>query len=145
MKKISLAAIILISSFYSFAFDPGVNEKVLDAFNKTFSDARDVSWSETPNSYEVSFKQHAIQLKVNYDKEGNIINTLRYYSEEHLPLMVLSKIKTRFTDKKIFGVTEISSEEGTYYHVVLEDDHNWIEVKADVFGSISVQKKMKKG
>lgn len=145
MKKIFFAAIILISSVYSFAGDPGVNAKVLDAFNKTFSDAKDVSWAETPTSYEVSFKQHEIQLKVNYDKEGNIINTLRYYSEEHLPLIVISKIKTRFSDKKIFGVTEISSEEGTYYHVVLEDDNSWVEVKADVFGAISVQKKMKKG
>ncbi len=145
MKKIILAAVILISSFYSFASDPGVNEKVLEAFNKTFSDARDVSWAETATSYEVSFKQHEIQLKVNYDKEGNIINTLRYYSEEHLPLMVISKIKTRFADKTIFGVTEISSEEGTYYHVVLEDDKSWVEVKADVFGSISVQKRMRKG
>lgn len=145
MKKIILAATIFLSSFYSFASDPGVNEKVLAAFNKTFQDAQDVTWTETATSYEVAFKQNTIQVRVNYDMEGNILNTLRYYGEENLPLMVLSKIKTRFTDKTIFGVTEISSEEGTYFHVVLEDAKSWVEVKADVFGSLTVQKKMKKG
>ena len=145
MKKIILAVAVLVSGFTSFAKDPGVNEKVLEVFNKTFQDAKDVSWAETPNSYEVTFKQNTIQVKVNYDRDGNIINTMRYYSEEHLPLMVLSKIKTRFSDKKIFGVTEMSSIDGTYFHVILEDEKNWVEVKSDVFGALSVQKKMRKG
>jgi len=145
MKKIILAAAVLMSTIVTFAKDPGVNEKVLDAFSKTFSDVKDVSWSEKQDAYEVSFKQNSTQVRVNYDKEGNIINTLRYYTEEHLPLIVLSKIKTKFADKSIFGVTEVSSEEGTYYHVVLEDASSWVEVKSDVFGSVSVTRKSKKG
>lgn len=145
MKKIIFAAAILICSFVSFAKDPGVSEKVLQAFNKTFQDAKDVTWTENTNSYEVTFKQYDIQVRVNYDRDGNIMHTLRYYSEEQLPLMVLSKIKTKFSDMKIFGVTEIASEEGTYFHVVLEDEKNWVEVKSDVFGALSIQKKMKKG
>jgi len=145
MKKIILAAAVLMSTIVTFAKDPGVNEKVLDAFSKTFSDVKDVSWSEKQETYEVSFKQNSTQVRVNYDKEGNIINTLRYYTEEHLPLIVLSKIKTKFADKSIFGVTEVSSEEGTYYHVVLEDASSWVEVKSDVFGSVSVTRKSKKG
>jgi hypothetical protein len=145
MKQIIVAAAVLLCSMTSFATDPGVSEKVLEAFNKTFTDAKEVSWSQSAYSYEVSFKQNAIQVRVNYDKEGNILNTLRYYSEEQLPLIVLSKLKTKYSDKKIFGVTEIASQEGTFFHVVLEDAKHWMEVKADIFGGLTVMKKMKKG
>lgn len=142
MKKILLAAIVFASSFRAMADDP--NQKVLDAFNKTFSHVKEVAWTENEHSYEVKFKQNEILSKVTYDKEGNITKTLRYYYEQSLPLLILSKVKTKFSDKKIFGVTEESSDEGTYYHVVLEDEKHWINVTADSFGGIKVDKKYNK-
>ena len=144
MKSILLAVAVAIS-LSSFAKDPGVDEKVLAAFNKTFGDAKDVVWTQANNTFEANFKQREIQVRVYYDRDGNITKTLRYYNEEHLPLMVLSKLKTRYSDRNIFGVTEESSEEGLYFHVVMEDAKSWLEVKSDVYGSISETKKMKKG
>src|SRR5215204_4572055 len=145
MKSILIAAVALAISISSFAKDPGVNEKVLAAFNRTFADVKDVVWSETNNTYEANFKQREIQVRVYYDQEGNITKTLRYYGEEQLPLMVLSTIKTKYADKKVFGVTEESSEVGLYFHVVLEGEKSWLEVKSDVYGSVTETKKMKKG
>ena len=118
---------------------------MLSAFNKTFSDATEVVWTESSNSFEASFKQRQIQTRVYYDLEGNIIKTLRYYGEENLPLIVLSKIKTRYADKKVFGVTEEASQDGIIFHVVLEDAKSWLQINADVFGTIMQTKKMKKG
>jgi hypothetical protein len=145
MKSILFLAVALAITFTSFAKGPGVSEKVLAAFNKTFGDAKEVVWTETNNTFEATFKQREIQIRVYYDQDGNITKTLRYYGEEHLPLMVLSKIKTKYSDKKIFGITEESSEDGLYFHVVLEDEKSWLEVKSDVYGSVSETKKMKKG
>ena len=145
MKSILAAAVAMAITLSSFAKDPGVNEKVLQAFNKTFTDAKEVVWTEANNTYEAHFKQREIQIRVYYDQDGNITKTLRYYGEEHLPLMVLSKIKTKYTDKKVFGVTEESSMDGLYFHVVLEDEKSWLEVKSDVYGSVSETKKMRKG
>ena len=142
MKKILLAAIVFASSFGAMANDP--NQKVLDAFNKTFSHVKEVAWTENEHSYEVKFKQNEILSKVTYDKDGNILKTLRYYYEQSLPLLILSKVKTKFSDKKIFGVTEESSDEGTYYHIVLEDEKHWINVTADSYGTIKVDKKYNK-
>lgn len=142
MKKILLAAIVFASSFRAMAEDP--NQKVLTAFSKTFSHAKEVAWTENENSYEVKFKQNEILSKVTYDKEGNIMKTLRYYYEQSLPLLILSKVKTKFSDKKIYGVTEESSEEGTYYHIVLEDQKHWINITADSSGGIKVDKKYNK-
>jgi hypothetical protein len=142
MKKILLAALVAVFGLTAMANDP--NEKVLEAFKKTFPKVEEVAWTENTNSYEVKFKQNEILSKVTYDKEGNIIRTLRYYYEQQLPILVLSKVKSKFTDKKIYGVTEEASEEGTFYHIVLEDEKNWVQITADTFGSIKVDKKFKK-
>ena len=59
--------------------------------------------------------------------------------------MVLSKIKTKYSDKKIFGVTEEATENGINFHVILEDEKSWLQINSDVYGSFSQIKKMKKG
>ena len=145
MKKILIAALILGASFRSLAADPIVNQKVLNSFNKTFQHVQDVAWTESEYIYEVSFKQDQVSSKVVYDKQGNILNTLRYYKESQLPIMILTRVKQRFADKKIFGVTEQSSDDGTYYYITLEGEKNWINIKADSYGSIIVESKYKKG
>ncbi|HTM92677.1 MAG TPA: hypothetical protein VL095_09670 [Flavisolibacter sp.] len=142
MKKILLAAIVIASSFTALADGP--SQRVLDAFNKTFQNVKEVAWTENEQSFEVKFKQNEILAKVTYDKEGNILKTLRYYYEQNLPLLIFSKVKTKFADKKIFGVTEESSEGGTFYHIVLEDEKHWINITADSFGGIKVDKKFNK-
>jgi hypothetical protein len=146
MKKIIFAALVLCSSFaVQAAEEPIVNEKVLNAFNKTFAQARNISWSEAEHSYEVKFMQNETSSRITYDKEGNIIKTFRYYKDEdQLPIMVLARLKNRFTDKKVYGVVEVSSDEGTFYHITLEDAKNWVEVKADTYGELVVQKKFRK-
>lgn len=142
MKKILLAAIVIASSFTALADGP--SQRVLDAFNKTFQNVKEVAWTENEQSFEVKFKQNEILAKVTYDKEGNILKTLRYYYEQNLPLLIFSKVKTKFADKKIFGVTEESSEGGTFYHIVLEDEKHWINITADSFGGIKVDRKFNK-
>jgi len=142
MKQFLLAALILGCSFKVFADDP--NEKVLTAFNKTFPNVQNVIWSEDEYTYQVNFKQNQIVSRVTYDKQGNIVKTLRYYYEDQLPIMVLSKVKQRFSNKKVFGVTEESSEAGTFYHIILEDQKHWIDITADPSGSITVDKKYTK-
>jgi hypothetical protein len=145
MKKIILAAFVTICSLGSFASDPGVDEKVLEAFNKTFQQAEDVSWSTSGDNFQVKFTQNEIASRVYYDKEGNILKTYRYYKEQGLPLLVFSKVKMKYSEQKIHGVTEVSSDEGTYYHITLEDGSNWTEIKADSYGAIEQVRKFKKG
>lgn len=142
MKKILLAAFVIACSFSVRADEP--NEKVLDAFNKTFRGAQEISWSENNYTYEVRFKQNEVVSRVTYDKQGNIVRTLRYYYEQQLPMLVLSKVKNRFPSKKVFGVTEESFDETTIYHIVLEDEKSWMDVTSDSYGSLTVEKKYKK-
>jgi hypothetical protein len=144
MKKIIMTLVIALCTTGAFAADPVVDEKVLEAFNKTFKNPKNVIWTTHEYSYEVRFEQNSITARVTYDLDGNIVKTFRYYKEEALPVLVMSRVKNKFPEKKIYFVVEESSDQGTWYHITLEDDKNWVEIKADSYGSMTVQKKFKK-
>jgi len=144
MKKFILLSLASFTALTIFAADPRVDEKILKAFALTFPNAAETSWTVLPQAFEVSFKQNQVRATITYDMEGNITKTLRYYGEEQLPIMVLTKVRSRFADKKIFGVVEEFSEEGTYYHITLVDDTHWIKLRADAYGAITVEDKFKK-
>ena len=142
MKKFFLAA-VLFCSLAAFA-NPVVNPKVLEAFHKTFQNATEVSWTELKDSYEVKFIASEIRMRVIYDPSGNILSTIRYYNEDKLPVLILTKVKSRFAGKKIFGATEESNENGMQYHIILEDDKGWTTILAEPSGAMSVERKMRK-
>lgn len=145
MKKIFLTAFVVAFALLSFAATPSeVNEKVLAAFSKTFKDANNVVWHEFADYYEVRFVQNAIDTRVRYDLKGNILESVRYYHEESLPLFIKSKLHTKYPDKKIFGVTELTKEGELNYYIVLEDEKCWTTINSDYFGNTSVYQKFKK-
>lgn len=115
-----------------------VNEKVLNVFKKTFPLAQQVSWQEFSDRYMVHFTENNIQVVVDYDKDGNYLQSKRYYQEDNLPINILYKVRKKFSGKKIFGVTELSTEISTIYYIKLEDNQNWTTVKVDAYGSMEV-------
>lgn len=144
MKKFFLIASLLIA-LQSFAAGPvTVNEKVLAAFNLTFKDVQGAVWSELGNYFEVAFKRNNVLSRIQYDVEGNMMQTTRYYGEQNLPLMLLAKLQKRYAGKKVFGVTEVCTDEGTLYHIILEDATNWTIVRASLYGDMYVHQKYRK-
>ncbi|RYY41624.1 MAG: hypothetical protein EOO08_00380 [Chitinophagaceae bacterium] len=146
MKKAFFAAIIALA-FSASAFanpNPSVNEKVLKAFTTTFVSAQDVRWSEHKGLFEAAFTFNEIQTRVRYDADGNALQTIRYYFEQQLPLNILTKVKSGYDGYKVYGVTEISSDDHTEYHIVLESATGWVFVQADNSGYLNEEKKMGK-
>ena len=144
MKKIIVFVCLFAALGAAASTPPEVNEKVLKAFESTFVKAKDVVWHEMSNYYEAHFKQSEIATRAFYDMNGNLLRTTRYYSEENLPINVLTKIKKKYVGQSIHGVTEIASEEEVKYHVVLQDEKNWYIVIADSWGALELSKKYKK-
>jgi hypothetical protein len=101
-------------------------------------------WHETQNFYEASFKQSEIISRAIYDAQGNLLRTTRYYSQENLPIHILTKIQKRYTGKSIYGVTELSSGDGVSYYITLQDDTHWYVVESDSWGSLEQTKKFRK-
>jgi hypothetical protein len=145
MKKIILSITAALFTLTIFAAAPtAVSEKVLSAFNKSFKDAKEVVWSEYENFYEVKFTHNRVQAMISYDEEGNILRSRRYYFEDMLPLLIKAKIDKRYSDKKIYGITELASDAEVAYYIILEDDKNWLTVKSDSYGNMTVYQKFKK-
>jgi len=150
MKKMILlaaGALLLVSTSFA-KVDPDredVNEKVLKVFETTFPVVTDVKWKEYTDYYSASFKQNGIQTEVRYDKEGNFISSLRYYKEERLPLSILTQVKKKFSNKSVFGVTELTTGTDVAYFITLEDQKSWVVVKADQSGNLQIQDKFRKG
>lgn len=143
MKKITITlAVILLAASHLFA---NPDAKLLQAFNEAFPLAKDTKWHEDKNGYLVSFTQMGVATKVNYDKQGNYMNSLRYYDESKLPLNIQLNLKKRYPEKTVFGVTEFSNNEETVYHIKMQDYAYWYTVKATPSGSLSIEEKMKKG
>ena len=145
MKKIILFAALLVSIAATASTSPyEVNEKVLKSFNSTFAKATDVVWHEYDNIYQANFKQDDIQIRAQYDQEGGLIQTIRYYGERQLLPNIVSKLKKKYTGRDIFGVTETSSDEGVAFLVTLKDEKNWYVVKSDVYGNLEQTEKFKR-
>lgn len=144
MKKLIVVLGLFVALGAGAANPPEVSEKVLKAFGETFVKATDVVWHEMENTYEARFKQSEIITRASYDKDGNLLHTTRYYSEESLPINILTKLKKRYSGKSIFGVTEFATEEEVTYHIVLQDEKNWYIVKSDSMGYFELSKKYRK-
>jgi hypothetical protein len=143
MKKL-IYLVALLTSLSAAATPPGISEKVLKAFNETFSEAKDVTWKEFANSCEANFKMSEVVVRVTYDNEGDLLQTVRYYREKTLPPNILAKLKKRYEGKEITGVTETTSETEVTYDIVLRDETNWYMVKSDPYANLQQTNKFQR-
>jgi len=142
MKKIIIAAAAILFTSVSFAAEP--TQKVLDAFKKTFEQAKDVTWQDVDNKYEANFSQNNITFRIMYDQDGNVVKSIRYYYGPTLPIFIQAKLAKKYDGKTVFGVTEISTDSELTYYIILEDKSTWTHVQSDAFGNMYTEKKLKK-
>jgi hypothetical protein len=122
----------------------GISEKILQIFKQTFPKAEEVKWAEQADKVTVDFKDGGISTKVEYDKDGDFLGSVRYYFEKDLPLNILCKLQKKYPGKTVFGVTEMTTESEVSYYIKLEDAANWMTVKAGTDGNMEVVEKYKK-
>jgi hypothetical protein len=143
MKKVLTIICAVLMAAATYAYEP--NEKVLKSFRETFTQAEDVRWDESSDFFTVSFVSSGIRSKVNYDKEGNMLSSIRYYSPQMLPLNIFSKLKKENPKKNLFGVTEVTTGNDVTYYIKMEDGKHWFTMKVDESGNSQVYEKYKKG
>ena len=144
MKKLIIFTCLFAALSATASNPPEVSEKVLKAFNETFMKATEVVWHEVQNLYEASFKQSEVISRAIYDQDGNLLRTTRYYSQENLPINILTKLQKRFAGKSVYGITELSTDDEVSYHITMQDEKNWYIIKADNWGGLELEQKYKK-
>lgn len=142
MKSILFAALLFAGIAASAGTTP--NEKVLKAFKETFTNAEKVVWHDLDDQYQANFWQNSINVRVRYDDDGNLLETTRYYYEKDLPPIILSKLKKKYPERTVYGVTEITTQDEVTYYISMNDDKNWYSVKADAVGNMEQTDKYKR-
>jgi hypothetical protein len=137
-KLVGLACLLLLSTQMKAASPANpftVNEKLLKAFHDAFPLANTIDWKETEDFYFVHFKENESVFEIEYDHEGNFIESERYYSDiDMLPKHLSWDLNKKFKGMTVFGVTEINNDMETTYFVKLQNDKEWITVKGSAFG-----------
>jgi hypothetical protein len=142
MKKMLFLLLILASGIVYAS--PVIDEKILNTFKGAFPKAETVSWYKDGNTYLVYFTNDQVKCRMWYDASGEVLKTIRYYDEQNLCPFILTKVKQKYADKKVYGVTEVSSNEGVKYNIVLEDEKKWYHVSVDFYGTLRLDKKYNK-
>lgn len=145
MKQLFLLAVLLTGLAANAATSPTeISEKIKKAFSETFTNAQDVVWHEYESYAQANFRQDEMQVRAQYDADGKLIKTIRYYGEKQLLPNIVCKLKKRYAGKEIGGVTETTSDEDVSFVVNLKDDKNWYIVKSDVYGNLQQVEKYKR-
>ncbi len=147
MKKLILICLVAMVSTTSLIAAPSdkVAEKVLKIFKESFPNVEKPMWAVYDSYYGVYFKNaDNSSCRIYYDHEGRIIKTQRCYSASKLSPFISSRVNEKYPGMKIFGVTEVSSDEELAYHIILEDDKHFLYISSDATGNIKVEDKLKK-
>lgn len=94
-----------------------INIKAARNFIKSFNDAEDVYWIKLPDCIIVRFTEKGIKTRVDYDKKGNRICSMRSYHESELPEEIKTQIKMVFSDLTIAWINEITKDDSKIYLV----------------------------
>jgi len=82
--------------------------RAIELLQKKFKGVHDETWYKTADGYFASFVYDSVQTRVNYNRNGRWLETLRYYNEKKLPVEIAEMVKYSYRSFSIIGVTEIS-------------------------------------
>jgi len=86
-----------------------VKPGVIRSFLKTYKDVSDEKWIEVKEGFVALFNYNDVDYQVAYDKKGNLLRTLRSYSEDKMSAELRHIVKSTYYDYEINRVHEIET------------------------------------
>jgi hypothetical protein len=147
MKKIIIMLSMLVTVALTSVFaneGVNINQKVLKAFEKDFTTAKNVKWNKEGEYLKASFTISDMLTDAYYTEDGELVGSARNLLFEQLPLAVIHEYNKRFDEASVLNVLEITNNEGTSYRLWIEQDNKKIKIRASGSGEITVLEKSKK-
>jgi hypothetical protein len=142
-----LIALTMMASVVSKADTPVkdiVTPAVLQSFQTSFSNAREVSWTAVGSDmYKASFTFNGQYITAFYNTEGSLVALTRNISSNQLPIKLQAALQTSESGW-ISDLFEISNDEGTTYYVTVENADHKVVLKSTDNTSWSVYQKTEK-
>jgi len=146
MKKtfVTLFALLTIGITVSLAdLITNVDPKILSAFQKEFSFAKNVKWEEEGNLARVIFSLNDQGITAWYNSDAELITTARNILYNQLPISIMRSLDKEYSGADIFGIVEISRNSETYYQIRADKKGKKLLLKANPSGNITVLKRIK--
>ena len=146
MKKtfVTLFTLLTIGITVSLAASGSdVDPKILSAFQKEFSFAKNVKWLEEGNLARVIFSLNDQGITAWYNSDAELVTTARNILYNQLPISVMRTLDKEYAGADIQGITEISRNDETYYQIRADKKGKKLLLKASPSGNIIVLKKIK--
>ena len=139
MKKVfvSLSFILAVGLTTAIAGDKTeVNGKITQSFEKEFTGAEFVTWTNV-NGYKMArfvFHDHATIAYFNED--GELLGSARNVLFDQLPLPVIKLFEKDFAGADFTDISEISNDDGTFYVIKVDTKNRQYHVKVNAYGNI---------
>jgi len=99
-----------------------IHPRAINDFQKSFKHIANEKWSKSNDGYFASFSLDSVQTRVDYNRKGRWVETIRYYKEMKLPDEVKDFVKSVYRHYDIIGGAEISSYKTLVYVVHIRDE-----------------------
>lgn len=126
----ALTLLIAVSSAYANNAE-GVNQRVINNFNKEFVQASDVSWEVNKKFLKAKFSLNNQVLFAYYTPEGEKIAVIRNLTTNQLPLTLQAKLRKQFQNYWITDLFEITNGEESTYYVTVENPDQVVTLKSE--------------
>jgi hypothetical protein len=146
MKKtfLSLLTFFIIGSSALMASERAdVDPKILSAFQKEFSFAKNAKWEVKGNLIQVSFLLNDQGVSAWYNSDAQLVITARNILYNQLPISVIRALDKEYAGADFFGITEVNRNNETYYQIRADEKSKKYLLKASPSGNIIVLKKIK--
>jgi len=146
MKKtlVTLYAFFTIGITISMAAErTDVDPKILSAFQKEFSFAKNAKWEVKGNLTQVNFLVNDQGVVAWYNSDAELVTTARNILYLQLPISVIKSLEKEYVDATFCGITEVTRNNETYYQIRADKKERSFLLKASPSGNIMVLKKIK--
>jgi len=146
MKKtfVTLFAFLTIGITISMAMERAdVDPKILSAFQKEFSFAKNVKWEVKGDITQANFLLNDQGIVAWYNSDAELVVTARNVLYNQLPISVIRSLEKNYADATFCGITEVTRNNETYYQIRADKKNKNFLLKASPSGNIIVLKKIK--
>ncbi len=146
MKKtfLTLLAFLIIGSTAVMASDRAdVDPKILSAFQKEFSFAKNAKWEVKGNLTQVIFLLNDQQVLACFNSDAELVTTARSILYNQLPISVIRTLEKEYAGADFIGITEVNRNNETYYQIRADEKNKKFLLKAIPSGNITVLKKIR--
>ena len=144
MKKMIVAAAMIVSLSAFAKEEKKVSPKVLNAFNTEFTTAQEVAWTVSSDYYRADFDMNGQKVSAYYNTDGDLMGITRNISSAQLPVSLQSSLKKNYSNYWISDLFEVANNNGTSYYVTMENGDKKIVLNSTAGSDWSTYKKDRK-